>query len=189
MCRVFEVNRSTYCKYLQKPVPERKKKDEILQSKIRIIHNKSSKRYGSPRIHAELKAGGEKVPRKRVARIMRENKIVSICKKKFKATTNSKHNFPVCSNLLNQTFESNHPNQFWVGDITYIPTNEGWLYLASVIDLFSRMVVGWAASERMTTDLVETAFLRAYWKRKPEKGFSSIQTGGLSMRVIVIRGC
>jgi len=167
MCKVFGVNRSKYYQWLHNPVTERKKKDEILESKIRIIHNQSKKRYGSPRVHAELKAQGERVSRKRVARIMRENKIVSISKKRFKATTDSKHSFPVCSNLLNQNFYSQAPNQAWVGDITYIPTEEGWLYLATVIDLFSRMVVGWAVGERMTTDLVEQAFLKAYWKRKP----------------------
>jgi len=168
MCEVFELIRSKYYQWLQNPISKRKKKDEILESKIRIIHNKSNKRYGSPRIHAELQANGEGVSRKRVARIMKENKIISISKKKFKATTNSKHSFPVCPNLLNQNFEVENPNQAWVGDITYISTAKGWLYLATVIDLFSRMVVGWAVSERMTTDLVEKAFLRAYWKRKPE---------------------
>ena len=167
MCEVFELSRSNYYKWRENLVPERKKKDEILQSKIRIIHNKSKKRYGSPRIHNTLKAEGELVSKKRVARIMRENEIVSISKKKFKATTYSKHSLPICPNLLNQNFYSKAPNQAWVGDITYIPTAEGWLYLATIIDLFSRRVVGWAASERMTTDLVEQAFLRAYWKRKP----------------------
>jgi putative transposase len=167
MCQVFELSRSKYYEWLHNPVSERKKKDEILQSKIRIIHNKSKKRYGSPRIHNALQDEGERVSKKRVARIMKENKIISISKKKFKATTYSKHSLPICPNLLNQNFCSKAPNQVWVGDITYIPTAEGWLYLATVIDLFSRMVVGWAVSERMTTDLVEKAFLAAYWKRKP----------------------
>jgi putative transposase len=166
MCKVFEVSRSKYYEWLQSPLSERKKKDEILQSKIRIIHNKSNKRY----IHSALKDQGEPASRRRVARIMRENKIVSISKKRFKATTNSKHSFPICSNLVNQNFQAQAPNQAWVGDITYIPTAEGWLYLATVIDLFSRMVVGWAVSERMTADLVEKAFLKACWKRKPGDG-------------------
>ncbi|NJN74848.1 MAG: IS3 family transposase [Limnothrix sp. RL_2_0] len=170
MSEMLEVSRSKYYQWLHNPITERKKKDEILESKIQIIHNKSNKRYGSPRIHSALKDEGERVSRKRVARIMRENKIVSISKKRFKATTNSKHSFPVCSNLLNQNFHSQAPNQAWVGDITYIPTAEGWVYLATVIDLFSRMVVGWAVRERMTTDLVEKAFLNAYWKRKPSNG-------------------
>lgn len=167
MCQVFELSRSKYYEWLQNPVSERKKKDEILQSKIRIIHNKSKKRYGSPRIHNALQDQGERISKKRVARIMKENKIISISKKKFKATTYSKHSLPICPNLLNQNFHAKAPNQVWVGDITYIPTAEGWLYLATVIDLFSRMVVGWAVSERMTTDLIEKAFLAAYWKRKP----------------------
>lgn len=170
MCAVFKVNRSKYYEWLQNPVSERKKKDKILESKIRIIHNKSNKRYGSPRIHSALKDQGEHVSRKRVARIMRytfcrgilerKQNRVSISKKKFKATTYFKHSLPVCPNLLNQNFYVKAPNQTWVGDTTYIPTAEGWLYLATVIDLFSRMVVGWAVSERMTTDLVEKAFFK-----------------------------
>ncbi|MDX1920771.1 MAG: IS3 family transposase [Candidatus Caenarcaniphilales bacterium] len=167
MCEVFEVHRSDYYKHLKQPVPERKKKDEILESKIRIIHNKSRKTYGSPRIHTELKEDGERVSRKRVARIMKDNKIVSITKKRFRETTNSKHSFPVCPNLLIQDFSFQKTDQKWASDITYIPTDEGWLYLASVIDLYSRQVVGWAVSERMTTDLIEKAFLSAYWRRKP----------------------
>jgi len=100
---------------------------------------------------------------------MRENNIVSKTQKRFKATTNSKHNYPVCPNLLEQKFKAVRPNQKWVSDITYVPTGEGWLYLATVIDLFSRQVVGRSVSERMTTDLVEDAFLKAYWSRKPQE--------------------
>ena len=132
MCDVLELSRSKYYQWLQNPVTERKKKDEILESKIRIIHNKSKKRYGSPRVHAELQANGEGVSRKRVARIMKENKIISISKKKFKATTNSKHSFPICPNLLNQNFHVKAPNQAWVGDITYIPVSYTHLTLPTI---------------------------------------------------------
>ena len=149
MCELFEVHRSDYYKYLKQPSHREEKE-------LRLF-----------RVRAELKDGGEKVSRKRVAR---KNKIVSISKKRFKATTNSGHNHPVCPNLINQNFEVEAPNQVWVGDITYISTDEGWLYLATIIDLHSRMVVGWVVSERMTTDLDEKAFLTAYCNRKPSNG-------------------
>ena len=164
------MSRSKYYQWLDNPLPKRQIKDSLLESKIRIIYQKSKGRYGAPRIHADLKDQGEWVSRKRVARIMRQNKLVAISSKKFKATTNSKHSLPICPNLLKQNFVFAKPNQAWVGDITYVPTKQGWLYLATVIDLYSRMVVGWAAGERMTTDLVEKAFLQAYWKRKPAEG-------------------
>jgi len=170
MCKLFELNRSDYYKYLQKPVPERKTEDEILKTKIWSVFEKAKQCYGSPRVHAELQAKGEAVSRKRVARIMKENKIISISKKRFKATTNSRHSLPICPNLLNQNFQAEAPNQKWVGDITYISTSEGWVYLASVIDLYSRQIVGWQVGERITAELVTKAFQQAYWKRKPEAG-------------------
>ncbi len=102
-------------------------------------------------------------------------------KKKFKATTNSKHNNPVAPNILNRQFTVAKPNQAWVGDITYIWTAEGWLYLATVIDLYSRRIVGWSMHKRMTVDLVNEALLAEVWSRKPEKGYSGIQTEALNM--------
>ncbi|GIW50222.1 MAG: hypothetical protein KatS3mg080_0833 [Anoxybacillus sp.] len=113
---------------------------------------------------------GVKVSQKTVARIMKDGDIRSKTKKKYKATTNSKHHLPVYPNLLNQQFEADEPNQVWVADITYIWTKEGWLYLASVMDLFSRKIVGWYLSERMTKELVIKALNRAINQRKPQPG-------------------
>ena len=101
---------------------------------------------------------------------MRENNIFSKVRKKFKATTNSKHNLPIAENILNREFSIDIPNTHWVGDISYIWTQEGWLYLATVIDLYSRAIVGWAAQERMTSKLIEDALLMAVWRRKPKRG-------------------
>ena len=106
----------------------------------------------------------------RVARLMKENAIRSKRVKKFKATTNSKHNLPVAENLLNQNFKSQNPNEVWVADITYVPTDEGWLYLASIMDLFNRKVVGWAMSATMTKDLVIAALKQAILRYKPAAG-------------------
>jgi transposase InsO family protein len=106
----------------------------------------------------------------RVLRIMKANNICSKVKKKFKATTNSKHNLPITNNILDREFVVHFPNTHWVGDISYISTKEGWLYLATVIDLYSRAVVGWALRDRMTSKLVEDALLMAIWRRKPKHG-------------------
>lgn len=146
------------------------KTDEHLLDKIRCIHAEKRSRYGSPRIHAELKEQGEHCGRKRVARLMRENSIEAKHKRKFKATTDSQHKFPVAPNLLEQNFTISEPNRVWTADITYCWTLEGWVYLAVVLDMYSRKIVGWAMSERMTRELVINAFLMAYWTRKPKKG-------------------
>lgn len=138
--------------------------------KIKNIHSDKRACYGSPRIHAELKEEGERCSRKRVARIMRENNIQAKHKRKFKATTDSQHNLPIAPNLLKQNFKINKPNRIWTADITYCWTLEGWIYLAVVLDLFSRKIVGWSLDKRMTRQLVIDAFSKAYWSRKPKKG-------------------
>ena len=144
--------------------------DKHLLDKIKCIHTVKRSCYGSPRIHAELKDQGERCGRKRVARLMRENDIQAKHKRKFKATTDSRHKFPVAPNLLEQNFTVSEPNRIWTADITYCWTLEGWVYLAVVLDIYSRKIVGWAMNERMTRELVINAFLMAYWSRKPEAG-------------------
>ena len=124
---------------------------------IRRIHQMSRKTYGSPRVHAQLWREGRWVNHKRVARLMRQEGLVGRRKYRKMVTTNSKHPYPIAPNLLNQEFEAEKPNQKWVADITYIPTAEGWLYLAVVLDLFSRKIVGWEMSSELTADLVEKA--------------------------------
>lgn len=137
---------------------------------IKSIFIEFKRRYGAPRIHSELKDRGLSCGVKRVARIMRENNLVAKGKKKFKATTNSNHNYTVHPNLLNQNFSCDVPNKIWTTDITYIWTAEGWLYLAVILDLYSRKIVGWSMDSRMTKDLVINALTMAYWKRKPPIG-------------------
>lgn len=144
--------------------------NERLLNKIHAVHVRNKGRYGSPRIHAALKAQGEICSRKRVARLMKSNQIQAQHKRKFKATTDSHHALPIFPNLLAQNFKAQKPNQIWTADITYCRTQEGWLYLAVVLDIYSRKIVGWALSDRMTADLVCKAFLMAYWCRKPPKG-------------------
>jgi transposase InsO family protein len=148
----------------------RSQADERLLDKIKCIHTATRSCYGSPRIHAELKEQGELCSRKRIARIMRENGIEAKHKRKFKATTDSQHKLPVAPNLLEQNFTISEPNRIWTADITYCWTLEGWVYLAVVLDMYSRKIVGWAVSERMTRELVIQAFLKAYWARKPSAG-------------------
>lgn len=144
--------------------------DVRLLEKIKCIHVAKRRCYGSPRIHAELKAQGERCGRKRIARLMHENKIQAKHKRKFRATTDSQHRFPVAPNLLKQNFNVCEPNRIWTADITYCWTLEGWIYLGVVLDMYSRKIIGWSMDKRMTRDLVINAFLMAYWSRKPKPG-------------------
>lgn len=137
---------------------------------IKELHKKSYRAYGSPRITKDLKATGIKCGENRVARIMKVHGIVGKAAKKFKATTDSKHNLPIAENLLKQNFVTEKPNTVWVSDITYIWTLEGWLYLAVILDLYSRQVVGWAMSNRMTSGLVIKALYQAIGRRNPGIG-------------------
>lgn len=126
--------------------------------------------YGSPRVTEDLRANGTTCGKNRVAHLMKIHGIIGKAKKKFKATTNSKHNLPVAENLLNQNFEAEKPNTAWVSDITYVPTLEGWLYLVVILDLFSRQVVGWSMSDRLTSGFVVKALYQAIGRRRPASG-------------------
>jgi len=170
MCDVLSVSRSGYYAWLKKPETKRQQANNRLRQKIRDIHRDSDKSYGSPRIYRELKTQGEPCSENRVARLMREDGLYAKTKRRFKATTNSKHNLPVAPNLLNRDFSPEEPNQVYAGDITYVWTSEGWLYLAVVIDLFSRSVVGWAMHKRMTRQLVMDALTMAVQRRRPPSG-------------------
>jgi len=170
MCRTFSVSRSGYYTWLRRPESQRKTADKALAKVIKEIHEESSREYGSPKIHQELLRRGTRCGRKRVARLMRKDGLRAKTIRKFKATTNSAHSLPVAANLLNRDFTPTGPNKAWVADITYIWTDEGWLYLAIVIDLFSRAVVGWSMSERMTRTLVMNAFTLGVKRRNPQSG-------------------
>ncbi|GAX91121.1 transposase [Effusibacillus lacus] len=167
MCEVFGVSRSGYYAWLKRPKSERKNRKERLAKRIKQIFLESRRLYGSPKITQVLRSEGEKVSQKTVARIMKELGLRSRTVKKYKATTNSNHSLPVQENKLNQQFVAEAPNQVWMADITYIPTDEGWLYLASIMDLYTRKIVGWYADKQMTKALVLQALDRAYKQQRP----------------------
>ena len=164
-------SRSAFYRWLKSPVSERKERDIHLKREILITYAESHKIYGYPRIHKSLSSKGEKCGKKRVARLMKELSIRSRIKRKFKTTTNSNHNKPVAKNLLDRNFKPTSPNDVWASDITYIRTHEGWLYLAVVMDLYSRKIVGWSASNRIDAKLVKEALLKVIKDRKPKAGF------------------
>ena len=136
-----------------------------LKEQIRQIYYQNRKRYGSPRIFQQLLREGYAIGKKRVERLMRQMGIQAVAKKKYKATTDSSHAMPVADNLLDRNFTPDKPNTSWVADITYIPTSEGWLYLATIMDLYSRRIIGWSLRERLTKELVIAALDMALSKR------------------------
>ncbi len=170
LCRVLEVTRSGFYAWLARGSSEQAIDDQKLALEIAAIHKASGETYGSPRIHDELRRKGLHVSRKRVARLMRELGIVSRRKRRFKATTDSGHKLPVADNILDRKFEAAAPNVAWVTDITYVWTDEGWLYLAAILDLFSRRVVGLSMSERIDRALVLEALRVAVGRRMPDAG-------------------
>lgn len=170
MCRVLAVSRSGYYAWLNHSESKKDQDDNALSQEIYVIHQESFGTYGSPRVYRELKRRGKHLGENRVARLMRKDGLRAKTKRKFKATTDSRHHFPVATNLLNREFTPEEPNQAWASDITYIWTAEGWLYLAVVMDLFSRSIVGWSMSERMTRALVIDAFVMAVKRRNPPLG-------------------
>jgi putative transposase len=171
MCRVLGVVRSGYYAWRQRPISAREMANQDLSQQIKKIHQHSGQTYGSPRIQAELAAQGVRCGHNRVARLMRQAELQSKQSRKFKvATTDSSHNYPVAPNRLNQDFTASRANQKWLADITYIPTDEGWLYLATVLDLYSRRIVGWAMSDSLERQLVIDAFLMAVETRQPPPG-------------------
>ncbi|WP_233597565.1 MULTISPECIES: IS3 family transposase [Corallococcus] len=157
LCRHLGVSRSGYYAWAKRPESERKKSDRALSTEVLAIHQESRGTYGAPRVHAELKARGRRVARKRVARLMRQADVRARSRRRFVRTTDSAHRHPVAPNTLERNFRPGQPNRTWAGDITYVWTEEGWLYLAVLLDLFSRKVVGWAMGERIDRELVLSA--------------------------------
>ena len=170
MANILEVSRSGYYSWLTRPESKRSIENKKLLEEIKMIHKESRQVYGSPRIHAKLVMQGWNCCQKRVARLMKDNNIRSRVVKKYKATTNSKHSNPVADNLLSREFSVHAPDKVWVSDITYIYTDEGWLYLCVIVDLFSRKIIGWSMSKKIDTDLVIKAFLMAKLNRNNPKG-------------------
>jgi len=170
MCRVLEVSRAGYYAWRSRPEAVREKEDRRLAVKIASIHAESRQRYGSPRVHAELRGRGERTSRKRVAKLMRKQGLRARYRRRFRTTTDSEHEFAAARNILKRNFEVKVPNAIWVTDIPYIWTREGWLYLAVILDLFSRRVVGWSMSERITRKLALGALNMALRHRQPPRG-------------------
>lgn len=170
MCGQLGVSRSGYYAWKERPESERQRTDRELAEQVVAVHQQSRGTYGSPRVHAELRAWGRKVSRKRVARLMGQQGLVARKKRRFVRTTDSRHAQPVAPNLLERDFSPAQPNCSWVTDITYVWTRQGWLYLAVVLDLYSRRVVGWAMSESIDRHLVLNALDMALKGRQPPRG-------------------
>jgi putative transposase len=172
MCQVLEVSRGGYYDWTARsgsePGPRQKRNQELVE-KIRRVHEQSRRRYGSPKVYKELKAQGQSVSENTVARLMRQAQIRSVVSKRFRVrTTDSAHGHPVAPNRLERCFERDLPNQAWCADITYVRTDQGWLYLAAVIDLCSRKIVGWAMADHLRSELCQDALQMALARRKPQ---------------------
>jgi putative transposase len=166
MCTIFCVSRAGFYGWLKRPDSQRKREDKRFLTLIRTSFEKSRKTYGYRRIHDDFSEQNELCGKHRIARLMRENDIRPKSQRRFKVTTDSKHNKPIHDNHLNRQFNAVVPNQRWVSDITYIPTVEGWLYLAVIMDLFSRKIIGWSMSNRMKESIVIDALKMALFRRK-----------------------
>jgi putative transposase len=175
MCHVLEVSESGFYAWRKRPVCQRKREDAQLSSHIRQIFVSHREVYGSPRMHAQLADQGYRCSRKRIARLMRENGITASRKRRRVVTTNSRHENPVAPNLLQRDFTAPAPNRKWATDITYIPTAQGWLYLAVVLDLYSRLVVGWSMAAHCDEELVENALGMALAGRSSLAGIATSQ--------------
>jgi putative transposase len=170
LVKVMEVSRSGYYKHLKKHHENKIDPDFELITKVRVIHTESDGTYGSRRTSKKLRQGGNNVGRCRARSLMKKAAVSVKHRKKFKKTTDSNHKLPVAPNLLDRQFEVQTANAAWCADITYLWTMQGWLYLAVIIDLYSRKIVGWAMSNRMKSSLVEQALCMAYLHRRPGKG-------------------
>ncbi len=170
MCHVLGLSISGYYAWRKNPGSNRQRENLRLITHIKAVHKESRKTYGSPRIHVELCSRGIRCGKNRVARLMKQKGIQARHRRKYKATTDSNHHLPVHDNRLNRIFDVASPDMSWVADITYIWTREGWLYLAVILDLFSRKIIGWSMKERLGKQLVIDALLMALGHRKPNGG-------------------
>ena len=189
LCRVLGLARSGYYAWQQRPVSARTLQDRQITTQIQTIFQASRQTYGSPRVHAELQAQGVACARKRVARLMRQAVLVARGRRRRVRTTNSQHALPVAPNRLAQSFTADAPNRVWVADITYLPTGEGWLYLAVVLDLYARRVVGWSMQASLERGLVVAALQDACRRRRPRRACSITATAAVSTPVLTIRRC
>jgi putative transposase len=170
MCRRLDVSRSGYYAWAKREPSRRSRDDQRLKVKVAAAFQENRRVYGSPRLVDELRDAGERVSRKRVARLMKEQGLCARIPRRFRKTTDSSHGRPASPDLVRRDFRPSRPDELWAADITYIRTWEGWLYLAVVVDLFSRRVVGWAAATHLGTDLALDALLMAVRNRRPPRG-------------------
>lgn len=170
MCNVLDVSRSRYYAWRKNPLSKRANVDAFLTERIQEVFIEGRENYGTRSIQNRLAQRGVGISRKRIARLMEIAGLRCKIKRKFKVTTDSNHKLYIAPNLLRRQFHVTSPNRVWAGDITYIPTRNGWLYLATVMDLYSRKIVGWSMNTSMTASLVNDALTMAIWSRKPGKG-------------------
>jgi transposase InsO family protein len=170
MCRVLEVTRSGYYAWRERPPSKHAELDVELRVVVAAAHDESGGIYGAPRVWESLKKTGQRTSRKRVARLMREQGLAGRKKRRFCVTTDSQHSLETAPNILQRRFDPNAPNTAWAADITYLPTHEGWLYLAIVLDLWSRRIVGWSMSQSIDTELALSALGMAMDTRRPAPG-------------------
>jgi putative transposase len=168
MCQVLDVSASGYYAWCMRPVSEREMANQELFKRIQMVYDDSDGTYGSPRVYRELQAQGERCSKNRIARLMRLRGLQARQSKQFKSTTQRNKADTVAPNKLQRDFTTDRPNEKWLADITYIRTLEGWLYLAVILDLYSRRIVGWAMSRRMTSDLTKDALRAALLSRQGE---------------------
>jgi len=170
MCRQLEVSRTGYCQWRTRAPSDRAIANAALDAQVAALHAGSKRSYGRPRIVRGLREQGVQVGHERVRNSLKRQDLRSVYKRPYRVTTDSAHHKPIAPNVLDRRVDGWRVNQAWVADITYVATNQGWLYLACVMDLASRRIVGWSMSERITADLVCRALSSAYWQRKPAAG-------------------
>ena len=170
MAYILKVSRSSYYAWLTREPSSHELRDKELLTEIKRVFERKRKQYGSPRIYKEIHGTEYSCSRSRVARLMRENMLVARQKKRFKVTTDSSHDYPISPNLVNRNFFVDFLNKCWVSDITYIDTMEGWLFLCTILDLFSRRVIGWSMASHLRAELAIDALDMAVLHRKPSKG-------------------
>ena len=170
MCELLGVSRGGYCAWAGRAESARAADDRTLAAEIRAAYEASRGRYGSPRVHAELRARGRRIGRKRVARLMRGMGLAARRRRRFRRTTDSRHAFPIAPNLLERNFTAEAPDRVWLADLTYIWTAQGWLYLAAVLDLYTHRVVGWAMADHLRHELTLAALDMAIVRQRPAPG-------------------
>ena len=170
LCRVLGVSPSGYYVWCDRPLSVRAQTDQVLLAQIHAIHEQSRGTYGAPRIHAELQVQGVRCGRKRVARLMRAADLAGAQRRRYRGMTRQDRRAVAAPDLVRRDFAASAPDQLWVADITYVPTGEGWLYLATVLDAWSRRIVGWAMADTLRTALVVDALHMAVWNRRPATG-------------------